>query len=117
MKINWKLRLKNKTTLSTLIAMIAAIVYQVLGWFGIIPKVPITEVLNAVSILLEALALLGIIVDPTTKGVNDSDRAMSYETPSEGSIEDKPELPDEYYEPEKTEEELMNEAEEGDANE
>ena len=117
MRINWKLRLQNKATLSTLVALIAAIVYQVLGWFGIIPKVPIKELIDTISVLLEALALLGIIVDPTTKGINDSDRAMSYETPSEGSIEDKPELPDEYYEPEKTEAELIKEAEGDDTDE
>lgn len=97
MRINWKLRLKNKVTLSTLIALIAAVVYQVLGWFGIIPKVPVTEILDAASVVLEILALLGIVVDPTTAGVSDSDRAMKYEMPN-GSLMNKPELPDEYYE-------------------
>ena len=100
MKINWKLRLQNKATLSTLIALIVAIVYQVLGWFGIIPKVPATEILDVLSVVLEALALLGIIVDPTTAGVSDSNRAMKYEIPS-GSLLNKPELPDDYYEGEK----------------
>ena len=100
MKINWKLRLKNKATLSTLIALIVAIVYQVLGWFGVIPKVPETDILDVCSVLLEVLAILGIIVDPTTTGVYDSARAMLYEEPSQGDLEDKPELPEGYFEEE-----------------
>ncbi len=92
MRINWKLRLKNRATLSTLIGLVAAIIYQILGWFGIIPKVPITDLLDAVSVILEALALLGIIVDPTTQGVSDSERAMQYVIPN------KPEVPAGYFE-------------------
>lgn len=92
--MNLKLRLQNKATLSTLIGLIAAIVYQILGWFGIIPKVPLTEVLDVVSVILEAFAILGIIVDPTTQGIGDSERAKTYSMPM------KPELPDCYWEEE-----------------
>lgn len=92
MKINWKLRLRNRVTLSSLIALVIAFVYQMLNMCGIIPKIPMQEVLDAVSILLEILAGLGIIVDPTTHGINDSDRVMDYVIPN------KPELPDDYFE-------------------
>ena len=33
MKINWKLRLQNKTTLLALIGAVAALVYQALGFY------------------------------------------------------------------------------------
>lgn len=105
MRINWKLRIRNKATLSTLVGLLAAVIYQILGWFGVIPKVPLTEILDAVSVLLEILGLLGIIVDPTTKGISDSNRAMEYEEPSAGSLKDKPELPDDYFESGSEEEE------------
>lgn len=100
MKINWRLRLKNKTTCVALITLTAAIVYQVLGWFGITPKVEMKEVLDVASVFIEILALLGIVVDPTTDGISDSTKALKYDEPSRGSLEEKPELPEGYYEPE-----------------
>ena len=41
MKINWKLRLQNKTTLLALIGAIVALVYQVLGILEIVPAVTV----------------------------------------------------------------------------
>jgi len=38
-------------------------------------------VMQIVDQVLTVLGLLGIIVDPTTAGVNDSDRAMQYVEP------------------------------------
>ena len=98
MKINWKLRLKNRATLSALIAFAVALVFQVLGWFGVSPAVTQNEILQAISYLLEILSGLGIIVDPTTAGIDDSDRAMQYKEPSAGSLESKPEVPEGYFE-------------------
>ena len=39
MKINFKLRLKNKVTLVALVAVIVPFIYQVLGIFDIVPKI------------------------------------------------------------------------------
>lgn len=82
--MNWKLRLQNKTTLIALIAAAVSLIYQVLGICGIVPRVSEDTILTAVGTLVNALALLGIVVDPTTKGIVDSDRAMEYDKPSEG---------------------------------
>ena len=90
--MNWKLRLQNRVTLSSLIALAVAFVYQVLGWVGIVPNISQNDVLQAVSLLIEILAGLGILVDPTTQGIGDSERAMQYVMPN------KPELPDDYFE-------------------
>lgn len=74
MKINFLLRLQNK---ATLIALIAAVI-NILVSFGFkLPENISTIVDNVISILL----LLGVIVDPTTRGIGDSDRAMLYDEP------------------------------------
>ena len=78
MKINWKLRLQNKATLT---ALVMALVYQVLGVCGIVPRVAQDQVTTIISMAINILCLLGIVVDPTTAGVSDSVRAMSYDKP------------------------------------
>ena len=82
MKINWKLRLKNKTTLTALILGIVALVYQVLGVFGVVPSVSESEVTNIVGMVINILDLMGIVTDPTTEGIGDSTRALEYESPA-----------------------------------
>ena len=81
--MNWKLRLQNKTTLVTLIASLLALVYQVLGIFGVVPAVSEEQIMNAVMMIINLLCILGIVVDPTTKGVADSTQAMNYDKPKE----------------------------------
>ena len=74
MKINWTVRLKNKVWLATFLSFIVSTVYQWLGYFDIAPVVTQDAVLQLVT-------LLGLIVDPTTAGVADSQRALGYEEP------------------------------------
>lgn len=77
--LNWKLRLKNKTTLIALIGALAALVYQILGAFGIAPGISEDTVLEIAGLAVNVLCLLGIVIDPTTQGVADSDRALGYD--------------------------------------
>lgn len=81
MTINWKVRFKNKVWLTTFISLIIGFVYNILACFDIFPKVTEHAVTQIVGELLTFLGLLGVIVDPTTAGINDSVRAMSYEEP------------------------------------
>ena len=81
MKINWTVRLKNKVWLATMISFLISTVYQWLGYFDIAPVVTQDAVLQLASAVLQILSLLGLIVDPTTVGVADSERAMKYEEP------------------------------------
>lgn len=81
MNINWKLRLQNKATLTALVMALVALVYQVLGVFGVVPRVSQDQVTTIISMVINILCLLGIVVDPTTAGVGDSARAMSYDEP------------------------------------
>lgn len=81
MNINWRLRLKNKATLSTLMLAAVAFAYQVCGCFGIVPALSQDMAVNLVTMLVNVLLALGIVVDPTTAGVGDSDDALGYDEP------------------------------------
>ena len=83
MKLNIKVRLKNKTFWMTFIPMIFVLVYQILNLFGIDFDMETWQniTLNIVSVIYMILGALGIVVDPTTEGIEDSDLAMTYEEP------------------------------------
>lgn len=81
MKINWKLRLQNKATLTAIVLSLISLIYQVLGLFNIIPPISESEVVNIVGMIINLLVLLGVVIDPTTEGIDDSIRAMNYEEP------------------------------------
>jgi phi LC3 family holin len=76
MNINWKLRLQNKATLTTIILAIVAFVYQMLGLFGVVPSISQDTIINLVGLVINLLVGFGIVVDPTTSGVSDSKLAM-----------------------------------------
>ena len=81
MNINWILRLKNKATLTALIAAALAFGYQVAGILGVVPPVAQDELAQAAMLLVNLLVALGVVVDPTTAGIGDSERAMNYTEP------------------------------------
>lgn len=81
MQINWKLRFQNKTTLTAIVLGIVALVYQFLGIIGVTAPISEDEIINLVGMVINLLVLLGIVVDPTTEGVSDSEQAMTYEQP------------------------------------
>lgn len=80
MKINIEARLKNKVFLISVSVLLISIIYKVLSLFGIAPSVDENAVLEVVSMVIDFLALLGVVVDPTTGGISDSARAMTYFT-------------------------------------
>ena len=90
MSINWKVRLKNKNFWITIIPAILLIVQPILVLCGI--DIDIGEVGNAILAVVDAvfvvLAILGIVTDPTTKGISDSHQAMTYNKPKEDEPED-----------------------------
>ena len=83
MKINWGVRIRNKTFWTTLIPAIALLAQAVASVFGF--TIDLTQLsgklLAVVDALFAVLVILGIAVDPTTKGVGDSNRALGYEIP------------------------------------
>ena len=80
MKINWKQRLRNPVFIVSLSTLVISFTYTLLSAFDIIPKIGQQSVLEMVDMLVKVLAMLGIVVDPTTPGINDSARAMTYGT-------------------------------------
>ena len=72
--INWKLRFQNKTTLLA-IASTVILLAQQLGL-----KLP-DNIADIVNTFLTLLVLLGVINDPTTEGISDSPKALTYNEP------------------------------------
>ena len=81
MKINWKVRFKNKVWLSSFFSLIIGFVYSMLALFDVYPAVTQNLVGQIVNQVLMFLGLIGVIVDPTTAGASDSNRAMGYDEP------------------------------------
>ena len=81
MKLNWKVRFKNKVWLGSFLSLIVGFVYSMLALFDVFPEVTQSLVLQLMNQVLTFLGLIGVIVDPPTAGAGDSDRAMSYTEP------------------------------------
>lgn len=83
MKINWGVRIRNKAFWVALIPALALLGQAIAAVFGF--KIDLTELsgklLAVVDALFAVLVILGIVTDPTTKGVGDSSRALTYEKP------------------------------------
>ena len=83
MQMNWKVRIKNKAFWLALIPAIALVVQAAMALFGY--SINLETMVGKIQVLIDAifalLAILGIIVDPTTEGIGDSRRAMSYDYP------------------------------------
>lgn len=78
MKINLKARLKNKTFVISAAALVISFVYQLLAMFGVVVCVSETDVMQVITLAVNLLAFVGVLVDPTTEGVSDSERALTY---------------------------------------
>ena len=81
MKINWKVRFKNKVWLGSFLSLIVGFTYSLLALFDVFPPVTQRLILQLMNQVLTFLGLIGVIVDPTTAGIGDSERAMEYEVP------------------------------------
>jgi phi LC3 family holin len=86
--VNWKVRIRNKSFWVTLIPAIALFAQALAACFGI--KLDLGEqtdkILAVVNTLFVVLGVLGVVNDPTTFGLNDSDRAMQYDEPAKREI-------------------------------
>ena len=81
MKFNWKVRFRNKTWLAMFVSLIIGFAFNLLKMFDIYPPITENQVLNIVNQFLTFLGLIGVLVDPTTEGISDSNRAMTYDEP------------------------------------
>ena len=85
MNINWIVRIKNRQFWLSVIPAIALVVQAVAAVFGFTFDFSnlVGKLLAVVDAVFALLVILGIVVDPTTAGVGDSIRAMSYNEPWE----------------------------------
>lgn len=90
MQMNWKVRIKNKAFWLALIPALALVAQSIAAIFGY--TIDLTTLVGklqaAVNAIFAVLVILGIVVDPTTSGISDSDRAMTYNEPW---VDEKPE--------------------------
>ena len=88
MKVNWKVRFKNKTWLTMFVSLIVGFIFSMLELFDVYPSITENMVMRIASEVLTFLGLIGVLVDPTTAGLGDSARALSYEEPWKDSEEE-----------------------------
>jgi phi LC3 family holin len=88
MNINWKVRIKNKYFWLTLLPTALLLIQSIAVIFGI--KIELDtlsgQLVDVIEALFTVLAVLGIVVDPTTSGVGDSSQAMQYTSPKKDSV-------------------------------
>lgn len=87
--INWKVRFQNKSWVMAFAAQLMIVAQMLIGGLnalGIIDfqlsdtiQQNVLTLINAVFILL---SMMGLIQDPTTKGMSDSERAKTYKKPN-----------------------------------
>ena len=84
--LNWTVRFKNKTFWLSFIPAVLLLIQVVAAVFGYTLDLGGLgdRLLDVIDALFAVLALLGIVADPTTKGVGDSAQAMTYDKPKEG---------------------------------
>ena len=84
MKINWKVRIKNKNFWLTIIPAMLLLIQVVAAVFGF--NLDLGDLGNKLLAVVNAafgvLSILGVVTDPTTTGLSDSERAMTYEKPN-----------------------------------
>ena len=83
MNINWKVRFGNKQWVISFLSAVLLLVQVVAAVFGYTLDLGDlgNKLLAVVNALFAVLAILGVVTDPTTTGVGDSDRAMTYDKP------------------------------------
>ena len=92
MRINLKVRIKNKAFWLAVIPAVALVAQAVAAVFGY--TIDLTTLVGKLQAVVNAvfalLVILGIVVDPTTDGISDSIRAMNYEEPWKDVPNDQP---------------------------
>jgi phi LC3 family holin len=84
--INWKVRMKNKSFWLAVVPaalLLAQVIAVPFGYNFEIDNIN-KQLLDIVNAAFAFLSILGVVTDPTTKGVSDSEQALNYEKPKGG---------------------------------
>ena len=84
--INWQVRIKNKNFWLTFIPAVLLLIQVVAAVFGFTLDLGDlgNRLLDVVNAAFSVLVILGIVNDPTTEGVSDSEQALTYTEPKKG---------------------------------
>ena len=85
--MNFILRLKNKATLTAIVGAILLFIKQITEAFGVDLSAEIEQVSGLVGAVITLLVGLGVVVDPTSKGVKDSGIAQTYSKPRDENVD------------------------------
>lgn len=83
MQINWKVRIANKDFWMSMIPAVLLLIQAIGAPLGLVLDFGElgNQLLAIVNSVFAVLAILGIVNDPTTNGMDDSNLAMTYEKP------------------------------------
>ena len=81
--INWLVRIKNKAFWAAFIPAILLLIQVIAAVFGYTIDLGDlgNKLLDVVNATFSVLVILGIVTDPTTAGVGDSEQALTYTEP------------------------------------
>ena len=84
-KINWKVRIKNKSFWLALVPALALLAQAFANIFNFKLEFgeTVDKILVFINVLFAFLVLVGVVNDPTTAGLSDSSRALEYHEPFE----------------------------------
>ncbi|EOA8423389.1 phage holin [Staphylococcus aureus] len=88
MDINWKLRFKNKAVLTGLVGALLLFIKQITDLFGLDLSTQLNQASAIIGAILTLLTGIGVITDPTSKGVSDSSIAQTYQEPRDSNKEE-----------------------------
>ncbi len=88
MDINWKLRFKNKAVLTGLVGGVYYIISKFTDLFGLDLSTQLNQASAIIGAILTLLTGIGVITDPTSKGVSDSSIAQTYQAPRDSNKEE-----------------------------
>lgn len=80
--LNLLVRIKNPVFWVAFIPTFISFIYTVLSLLGITPSIAENTITEVLLMIVSMLANIGVLVDPTTKGVGDSANAMTYTRPN-----------------------------------
>ena len=90
MKINWKVRFKNPMFYVQLVLSVLTPILSYLGLTAIdlttwakLGDVLLQAISNPYVLSLVLVSVYNALIDPTTKGIGDSENALTYEKPKE----------------------------------
>lgn len=81
--INFQVRAKNKTFWVTFIPTVILLIQVILAVFGVTIDLSTfgDKLIDVVNVVFSLLAILGVVTDPTTPGISDSENALTYTSP------------------------------------